>query len=490
MNNNNVTVNRRVRLDNTMVTESPELNIPSAEKILAVTANCRILGTESLIGEAKVSGRLFVRAIFLDSEGTPDSAEKVLEFTASISAPKLQPSCKAFVSGRVADIVYDGVQSLSIKVSCELGGYFIDESVLSILECTESDILCLSRDLNAETIRPLSDAVIQAAQNFDSKKPIAKILSYRSDANLESVTPSAGQYQIEGEILTSIVGLDGENNLFSQTFILPFAGEFSESAMTDVSEIIAEAIIKSTTVTVESEGSESLIIEVELGISGCYINPAVFSGIVDAYSISKELMLKTQDIDLVTSKCYRRIRERISGSESVQGTIKNIECVLSPSAGSVKAMTNFALTVEGVASATVLYSTHEGTLGSITVEVPYQIEVDGKYDCDIDFMPTAIITGVNAKITGASEVEVSFDLAITVYGVKSEEASLVESITYGADKEMGDVAISLYIAAPDESLWNIAKQLSTDEDTLIRLNPEIDLPLKGGEKILLYRSLG
>ena len=67
--------------------------------------------------------------------------------------------------------------------------------------------------------------------------------------------------------------------------------------------------------------------------------------------------------------------------------------------------------------------------------------------------------------------------------------SIIYDVELGAEKEENDFAVSLYIAKEGETLWEVAKALNTDEITLAEQNADVGLPLKGGEKILLYKYL-
>ena len=78
---------------------------------------------------------------------------------------------------------------------------------------------------------------------------------------------------------------------------------------------------------------------------------------------------------------------------------------------------------------------------------------------------------------------------VTVRGVQSKEISIIYDVELGAEKEENDFAVSLYIAKEGETLWEVAKALNTDEITLAEQNADVGLPLKGGEKILLYKYL-
>ena len=45
------------------------------------------------------------------------------------------------------------------------------------------------------------------------------------------------------------------------------------------------------------------------------------------------------------------------------------------------------------------------------------------------------------------------------------------------------------IAGPDDDLWKISKLLNVESDKLLAANRDLQLPLKGGEKIIYYRML-
>ena len=57
------------------------------------------------------------------------------------------------------------------------------------------------------------------------------------------------------------------------------------------------------------------------------------------------------------------------------------------------------------------------------------------------------------------------------------------------EKVKNDAVISVYLVGEGETLFDCAKALGSDEEELLALNPELDLPLKVGDKVLLYRPL-
>ena len=76
-----------------------------------------------------------------------------------------------------------------------------------------------------------------------------------------------------------------------------------------------------------------------------------------------------------------------------------------------------------------------------------------------------------------------------IHGSGDREIRYVASYEVVAPKEIPDAAISLYLVGEGETLFDVAKELNSDEEELMALNPELELPLKRGDKVLLYKPL-
>ncbi|MBO5776136.1 MAG: hypothetical protein J6R35_02045, partial [Clostridia bacterium] len=58
-----------------------------------------------------------------------------------------------------------------------------------------------------------------------------------------------------------------------------------------------------------------------------------------------------------------------------------------------------------------------------------------------------------------------------------------------APREENDAVISVYLVGEGECLCDCAKALCSTEAELMALNPELTLPVKAGDKVLIYRPL-
>ena len=57
------------------------------------------------------------------------------------------------------------------------------------------------------------------------------------------------------------------------------------------------------------------------------------------------------------------------------------------------------------------------------------------------------------------------------------------------EKSENSAALTVHLAAKGEGIWEVAKSAGCPPDDIMRQNPDLTLPLQGGERILIYRSV-
>ena len=101
---------------------------------------------------------------------------------------------------------------------------------------------------------------------------------------------------------------------------------------------------------------------------------------------------------------------------------------------------------------------------------------------------TATATESSAKIVSATETEVAFDVIFTVYPEEESSYELIKDVKSAGEKQVNDHAISVYLALENEDLWGLSKRLGAYPQTLLETNPDLQFPLTGKERIIVYRQ--
>ena len=148
-------------------------------------------------------------------------------------------------------------------------------------------------------------------------------------------------------------------------------------------------------------------------------------------------------------------------------------------------MENGKLNIEGVANATVVYYTKETNgITSVQVEMPFSVEQ--KVEGDMSSVVTLCLSDINARSKRGKEIEVSSELSVYADMFSSGEVGVISNIVVGDNKPKDDCSLYIYIVKPNETIWDIAKDLSVSEDLILEQNPDVELPLKGGERLVIY----
>ena len=124
-------------------------------------------------------------------------------------------------------------------------------------------------------------------------------------------------------------------------------------------------------------------------------------------------------------------------------------------------------------------------LTSVQVEMPFSIEE--KVDGDISSVVTICLNNVSARSKRGKEIEVSAELNVysDVYSIVSE--FVISNVTVGEEKPVEDCSLFIYVVKPNQTLWDVAKEMSVSQEMLMEQNPEMELPLKANDKLVVYK---
>lgn len=468
-----------------------ELSVAGAERVICVIVNAKITSYEAYQGEARVNYKALYRAIYKDAEGALNSYEQAFDNSAVIKSPIITPKSHIDLEISVISSEFVGSSDVKVRAAFEIRGYCIAEFGFNAVE--PDDGICKRvLPVEIETIQPIRESEILASSSVDIKEAIDKILSYDTKVALKKVAAATDICQIDGECYLHLIYTSG-GNLLSRCVSVPFETEILAPNVTEGCEVYCSASASSTTITLESGAAGSgLKIEIVVGIKGFCVSKKEVMLLSDAYSCKKELKLTAETVYLENSVCLTGVYEKLSGSVRLdEGSkrLRSVLCVCPPSVGALTASNNGSLAVEGIVSANVIYIDEDEQLSLATAEIPYHFVVSRDFACQDNLYAKAMVTCLSAKARHNDQIELTGDIYIEVFGSGSTPIKIITAMEELGDREQNDCAISLYIVKPGETLWDVAKALLCEEETLIRLNPDLKLPLQGGEKVLLYREL-
>ena len=252
---------------------------------------------------------------------------------------------------------------------------------------------------------------------------------------------------------------------------------------------VSSAIIGAT--SYEETGTTTVKVELSLKLDGDAYSCEDLPVAIDAFSVNEELEVKKEEISFYEPTALlsfnERFCERVSIDELEPGS-KLVFSVCNKIKEISSAIENGVLRAEYAIDFTLYYKNNGGlfTVGAqfpigITETLPDALIAD-------EIHLNAVVCDFNAKAITLSEVETygTVKLAVTFFSKKSVMA-LVDATVVG-EKAPNEHAFSVYIALAGEDLWTLAKRLSVNPDDLVSANPDLEFPLVGDERIVVYRQ--
>ena len=139
--------------------------------------------------------------------------------------------------------------------------------------------------------------------------------------------------------------------------------------------------------------------------------------------------------------------------------------------------------VEGVVLATLLVLGTDGAHRGIEISLPFSVPVNAE-NCTVG----VLVCGTSARQKQEGEIDAGATLKITLCEKKTVHAKFVVSAEEGAALPGNDSAVSVYIPRAGDGLWELAKSLKKSPEEVSASNPDIEFPVKEGQRVIVYRK--
>ena len=317
---------------------------------------------------------------------------------------------------------------------------------------------------------------------------VGDILLHAETVNLTGVSCQTGTLTAEGEVNLGILALKG-SALVSFERLVPFRVEIPcDAAAAGAS---SEARVSVTNVALradadEEQGKCKIVAELTLSAEGCVYEEAEIDAVTDAFSLDHAVKLGYSAAETVGAGEAVRLTERVSGKAALSSgvdfsdtfqavTLQRAEANLVHSDGT---------RVEGVAMATLLVLGADGSHRGVELSLPFSVPVQAEGDCAV----TVLACGTSARQRQEGEVDAEVTLKITLLPRTKRSISAVCSVEEGEPLQLSDSAVSVYIPRAGDGLWELAKSLKKPPEEVAQNNPDIEFPIKAGQRVVIYRK--
>ncbi len=456
-------------------------------KVLGVSADARLTSLEALSGEAKLTGKVNYKILYLDGEGKLSGLDYFCDFADSIQAALIQASFKLTAVINIIDVdTTVGSDEITLSAVCD----FIIGAVVTAEYRTLSE-LDAEYNIGEQTIQKINTSEIsfEISEEVESGVNIDKVLLYESRVIALETAPMDGGVTVAGEAASDIIYIS-EGKVFTKTVIIPFKEEL---AVQKADGIYFSAKIKNARLILSGE-EDNNILRIELLIAAFGINTYTESQkmLSDIFSEAVELKEETQICDTERYLFSRKAEASLTTEAGLEDNMKPVAKVMATPVSRNNLANLIAednlVTAEGLIVANVLYLDEEDKVGSVQVELPYSVKLDIEGITSAMILKgEAVASIVTAKSKG-SIIEVKAELKLRVDAFSKEKLKFITAVSEGEQKTENPSGISIYFAGEEDTLWSIAKALNVSPKRLLANNPKLIEGIEKGMRIMVFRE--
>ena len=456
------------------------------ESVIASEARVILTGAEAGDGEVRYFGKTYFLIVYADSEKRICRAEKGIEFSARVENEGCYPALAARASLLVENLSTRR-EGASVYLTALIGADISLYGEESFDYLSGGDLIVRREEKNLLSAR-LVGGMTETEDEFETEF-IGDILLHSETVSGVEITLSAGTLRAEGEINLCILALKGDDSLVSFERLVPFNFEIPcEEAFPGRN---AELRVSVLDVSLKADADEEkgqcrIAAQFTLGAEGCVYEERTIDAITDAFSPTHEISLSYHEVETSGAGASHGFTERVAGKAALSSTVDFSDTLLAVTLQRAEAnlvSTEDGMRVEGVALATLIVKGADGSVRGMEMSLPFSVAADVE-NADV----SVLVCSMSARQRKEGEIDAEATLKISFKEHRSLSAKFVCGAEEGAEVPVSDCAVSVFIPAAGDGLWELAKSLKKSPEEVSQSNPDLEFPVKEGQRVIIYRK--
>ena len=496
-NKSNITLKNKLNVKPLTFKAECKTSLPSenVKKVIFLSANPYLTSVENTDSGVKFNGKVNFFICYENNDGEIKKQECINDFENVIKLEDNE-NCNATVDLKIEKTECD-LSSLSVLVIATI------EASVNVNKKWEYTFISGGEDFFSETeelayLKSLEtkSAVYSVEEEFELPYALLEVLSQKAVATISSCRCGVGSIIVDGEvnIYQILLQSEGKRDIIKESRVFPFSAEIECDEAMPNDFAIASVIEKSfkTDVSSDAEQNKSVVnCSIMLSLTGEVFALEEITSVKDAFSLDNELELIKENTSCVKNKEQFTITEKISGkTEFDELPVGSTLCLTTNEKVEVAniKIEEKGILVSGSISGTSLFRDGNGKYFSKKMETPFEtlLPVSIKECCHYEVLPKA--KSVENKIISLVAGELTIEACFTITCTETSNLTLLKEVKPLLEKKACDHAISVYIPLAGETLFPLAKRLNVNPNELLLTNKELNFPLSGEERIVIYRQ--
>ena len=481
--------NKRLCTVQIAVEANAQVHSSSIKRILGVTATVSAEPTEVFSQEARVSGRVNFGVLYITEAGETLSLERSADFSDKINDAAIEAG-KPYLAIKVVEAKATEFSAEEIKLLAVLELTLFDSRAQRTKYLASGGENLYTNEQTIEYTSLVSafgdEFIAETEEDFDCDE----LLGYETATVIKNFDSQVDMVRAGGEFVLRALGRkNGE--IFQKEIVCPYLNECRADGTRNGNLVDASVCVSSVETALE-EGRLKVCFRARA--HGFVFAKGQASCVTDAFSVACELKKECQSVKYAASKGVFSFADEIDGSITLGDEMPIADKIVAVTGTTVQIASAYALegrvVVDGVFGANLIYfSSESNTLSSVVAEIPFSLTKSASV-CERDeVVASASVARIKPKVRRGNELAIRAEISVLVSVCEGRSVEIITMVTEGEEISVPTSAISLHIARQNESLWEIAKALCTTPELVLVQNPHLELPLRGGERIVAYRHL-
>lgn len=457
-------------------------------EVIAVYPQVSVTSCEVSSGRVNYSGKLILTIVYCDEGGKLCRMQKGAEFSHfaddDILAPAQNGVCtlvceKTNVRREGSSFVISAIISADVKVYARAERTYISAAEGAFVK-TETVGFTSVVTFTGES---------EVEDDFDADSVVDVLIPCAKAVVLSSVC-GTGEVETSGEIYLSLFAMREQSPVCLER-IIPF--KCTVPCDDAHAGVRAATIVEITDLNVtanvnEDRGRCQINFVCNLSLSGWFADAHGEEAAVDAFSDTNEVKLGYEVECMPRCVDVKVYTERVSGLAATKSklgydckflaaALPQAECAYNSETGCVEGAVN-----------TVLIYEQGGEIKSTEVNLPFAVTLNGVAEAGQKVIKDVAVCGVSVRLKAEGEAEAEATLKISACVCEESTVRYLNQIEEGDAVEVNDCAVSVFLPTAGDGLWDIAKKLKKSPSEVSACNAELEFPLTGKERIIVYRS--
>lgn len=471
------------------VPSNSRMQIPSGrnlQRILEILPIVQVKTIEKVQQNVSFKGEIEYTVTYADANNAIDTFVYVQEYEGNVD---VLAESEIMLRAHVENVhtTFETNSEIGVEATVCVQAMGLMGETISVVTMQDEHCVQQTKEIQASKVSATGKDVFRVVGTYDIDSGIQSLVRANAQVVVEGVTSKTDMCTISGKTVHSILYVTEESVLQQAVLEVPFTQDVPCIGMREeqtlevyahVAHVVAKEHVK------ETEGT-SIEIETEIEVQMCAYETATVEVVTDMYSTEKELELTTEACPLQTVEACAYVTENKTLEIEKEGAYKVLSAEIThvvPVSKNNADKTNAYKVEVGVRfvcqNEEGLYSVKNTTA---CVETTHEL-----------FENASAVIQCEGAVIGLKDAEsivrVPCVLSYTAQVVKNQIVTFVSHIEEKDDAVVDDCALCFYMAGPEQSLFDIAKQLHVKPEVLQEQNPEVQFEEKEAKVITSYQT--